>query len=145
MSTFVFICKALAVKEGTCRRTTASNNVRIFQGVQVTFAPSAVVTEWQRVTLTCSTSCPLNTDYTWTFNNRPLTLPENQNKHLVLDPVRKQHAGNYSCTAGAPRSITSSERALTVLREYGFKIAATFWNNWNALNFIRTVWLESHH
>ncbi|XP_036955112.1 uncharacterized protein LOC119020083 [Acanthopagrus latus] len=88
----------------------------VVTGVKVTFTPSAVVTEGQRVTLTCSTSCPLNTNYTWNFNSRPLNLPENQNnKHLVLDPVRKQHAGNYSCAAGAPQIIDSSERTLTVL------------------------------
>ncbi|XP_073326891.1 B-cell receptor CD22-like [Pagrus major] len=87
----------------------------VVTGLKVTFTPSAVVTEGQRVTLTCSTSCPLNADYTWTFNSRPLTLPEDQNKQLVLDPVRKQHAGNYSCAVGDPQNITSSERTLTVM------------------------------
>uniref|UniRef100_A0A671TED3 Ig-like domain-containing protein n=1 Tax=Sparus aurata TaxID=8175 RepID=A0A671TED3_SPAAU len=106
--------------------------------------PSAVVTEGQRVTLTCSTSCPLNTNYTWTFNSRPLNLPENQNKQLVLDPVGSQHAGNYSCAvkthiSSRESTLTVRGGTLTVLREYGFKIAVTFLNNWNGLNLIRTV------
>ena len=85
-------------------------------GLKVTFTPSAVVTEGQRVTLTCSTSCPLNTDYTWIFNSRPLNLPENQNnKYLVLDPVGSHHAGNYTCAAKSGENpITSSEKTLTV-------------------------------
>ena len=85
-------------------------------GLKVTFTPSAVVTEGQRVTLTCSTSCPLNTDYTWTFNSRPLNLPENQNnKQLVLDPLTSQHAGNYSCAVNSENNKMSPEATLTVL------------------------------
>ena len=83
--------------------------------LKVTFTPSAVVTEGQRVTLTCSTSCPLNTNYTWNFNSRPLNLPENQNKHLILDPVSSQHEGRYSCTVKTGRrTIGSAEKTLTV-------------------------------
>uniref|UniRef100_A0A8P4FZ06 Ig-like domain-containing protein n=1 Tax=Dicentrarchus labrax TaxID=13489 RepID=A0A8P4FZ06_DICLA len=85
----------------------------VVTGLEVKFTPSAVVTEGQRVTLTCSTSCPLtdNTNYIWYLNSRPLTLPENQNKHLVLQPVSSQHAGNYSC---AVNNISSNEKTLTV-------------------------------
>ncbi|XP_036955652.1 uncharacterized protein LOC119020430 [Acanthopagrus latus] len=88
----------------------------VVTGLKVTFTPSAVVTEGQRVTLTCSTSCPLNTNYTWTFNSRPLNLPENQNnKQLVLDPLTSQHAGNYSCTVNSENNKMSPEATLTVL------------------------------
>ncbi|XP_071359717.1 cell adhesion molecule CEACAM1-like isoform X2 [Trachinotus anak] len=74
----------------------------------------AVVTEGQRVTLTCITSCPLSvgTTYTWYLNRRPLTLPQGQNKHLVLDPVSSQHAGSYSCAVITSRK--SNEKTLTV-------------------------------
>ncbi|XP_037619613.1 sialoadhesin-like isoform X2 [Sebastes umbrosus] len=84
--------------------------------VKVQFSPSAVVTEDQRVTLTCSTSCPLtdNTNYIWFFNSRPLTLTENQNKHLVLDPVSSQHAGKYSCAVRTHNNSSSHEETLTV-------------------------------
>ncbi|KAE8300513.1 hypothetical protein D5F01_LYC00654 [Larimichthys crocea] len=89
----------------------------------VKFAPSAVVTEGQRVTLTCSTSCPLsdNTNYIWYLNSRPLTLPENQHKQLVLDPVSSQHAGNYSC-AVKPTTCSAPLKRLslsTVTQENG--------------------------
>ncbi|XP_076585128.1 uncharacterized protein LOC143319796 [Chaetodon auriga] len=90
--------------------------ILVVTGLKVTFAPSAVVTEGQRVTLTCSTSCPLTdiTNYMWYLNSRPLTLPQNQNKHLVLDSVSSQHAGNYSCAVKTPQNISSHEKTLTV-------------------------------
>ncbi|TDH15760.1 hypothetical protein EPR50_G00012370 [Perca flavescens] len=88
----------------------------VVTGLKVTMTPSAVVTEGQRVTLSCSTSCPLtdNTTYIWYLNSRPLTPTEKQNKHLVLDPVSRQHAGNYSCAVETPHNISSSEENLTV-------------------------------
>ncbi|XP_078146163.1 sialoadhesin-like [Centroberyx gerrardi] len=84
--------------------------------VTVKVTPSVVVTEGQRVTLTCSTSCPLtdNTTYIWYQNRRPLTPPESQHKHLVLDPVSSQHAGNYSCAVKTLQHINSPEETLTV-------------------------------
>ncbi|XP_070683995.1 cell adhesion molecule CEACAM1-like [Pempheris klunzingeri] len=84
-------------------------------GLKVKFTPSSVVTEGQRVTVTCSTSCPLphNTNYIWYLNGRPLNLQETQNKHLVLDPVGSQHAGNYIC-AVKTHNISSCEKSLTV-------------------------------
>ncbi|XP_067434413.1 uncharacterized protein [Thunnus thynnus] len=86
----------------------------------------AVVTEGQRVTLTCSTSCPLtdNTNYIWYLNSRPLTVPESQNKHLVLDPVSIQHAGNYSCAVKTHKNISSGEKTLTVQSITGTSTAA---------------------
>ncbi|XP_078131442.1 B-cell receptor CD22-like isoform X2 [Sander vitreus] len=88
----------------------------VVTGLKVIMTPSAEVTEGQRVTLSCSTSCPLtdNTNYIWYLNSRPLTPTEKQNKHLVLDPVRSQHAGNYSCAVKTPHNISSSEENLTV-------------------------------
>ncbi|KAI3352536.1 hypothetical protein L3Q82_005484 [Scortum barcoo] len=92
----------------------------VVTGLKVTLAPSAVVTEGQRVTLSCSTSCPLtdNTNYIWKLNSRPLTPPQNQNKHLVLDPVSSQHEGRYSCAVKTDtREIISAEETLTVQTE----------------------------
>ncbi|XP_026159852.1 uncharacterized protein LOC113128610 [Mastacembelus armatus] len=90
--------------------------ILIVTGLNVTFTPSAMVTEGQTVTLTCSTSCPVtdNTNYIWYLNRRPVTLPQSQNKHLVLDPVSSQHAGNYSCAVKTHKNIISHERILTV-------------------------------
>ncbi|XP_005951773.3 B-cell receptor CD22 [Haplochromis burtoni] len=84
--------------------------------LRVKMSPSAVVTEGQRVTLTCSTSCPLtdNTNYIWYFNSRPLTPRENQNKHLILDPVSREDAGSYSCAVKTNKEISSAPKTLTV-------------------------------
>ncbi|XP_030586515.1 B-cell receptor CD22-like [Archocentrus centrarchus] len=73
--------------------------ILIVTELRVEMSPSAVVTEGQRVTLTCRTSCPLthNTNYIWYFNNQPVTLTEAQNKHLILDPVSRENVRNYSC------------------------------------------------
>ncbi|XP_039469140.1 sialoadhesin-like [Oreochromis aureus] len=84
--------------------------------LRVKMNPSAVVTEGQRVTLTCSTSCPLtdNTNYIWYLNSRPLTPRENQNKHLILDPVSREDAGSYSCAVKTNKDISSAPKTLTV-------------------------------
>uniref|UniRef100_A0A667ZX04 Ig-like domain-containing protein n=1 Tax=Myripristis murdjan TaxID=586833 RepID=A0A667ZX04_9TELE len=86
--------------------------------VQVT--PSAEVTEGQRVTLTCSTSCPLadSSSYIWYHNSRALSPPESHHKQLLLDPVSRQHAGNYSCAVSTHRDIKSPEETLTVKGEH---------------------------
>ncbi|XP_042247867.1 uncharacterized protein LOC121883594 [Thunnus maccoyii] len=71
----------------------------IVSGLEVKLHP-AVVTEGQRVTLTCSTSCPLtdNTNYIWYLNSQSLMVPENQNKHLVLDPYHRNiNSSSWSC------------------------------------------------
>ncbi|KAK2817377.1 hypothetical protein Q5P01_025568 [Channa striata] len=88
----------------------------VVTGLRVRFTPSTVVTEGQRVTLTCGTSCPLSgdTSYIWSFNGQP--LPQSRIKHLVLDPVSSQHAGSYSCAVRVgPKNISSDEKTLTVL------------------------------
>lgn len=91
--------------------------------VRVVFTP-AVVTEGDRVRLTCSTSCPLslNTSYVWTFDGRPLNLTERQNKHVVLDPVSSQHAGSYSCAV--QHHSRSADKALTVNKPQSWMFAA---------------------
>ncbi|XP_059212345.1 sialoadhesin-like [Centropristis striata] len=106
----------LTTKGGGPKQSGFSVVLLIVTGLKVKFTPSAVVTEDQRVTLTCSTSCPLtdNTNYIWFFNSRPLTLTENQNKHLVLDPVSSQHAGNYSCAVNTQTDLRSPEETLAV-------------------------------
>ncbi|KAK2918647.1 hypothetical protein Q8A73_003018 [Channa argus] len=88
----------------------------VVTGLRVRFTPSAVVKAGQRVTLTCSTSCPLsgNTSYIWSFKNQP--LPESRNKRVVLDPVDSQDAGSYFCAVKIGAKTTSSdEKSLTVL------------------------------
>lgn len=67
------------------------------------FVPSAEVTEGQRVTLTCTTSCPLTDDtkYLWFLDNN---LTGTNDKHLVLDPVSGRDAGKYTCRVSSQSS-----------------------------------------
>ena len=51
-------------------------------------------------------------------------MPESQNKHLVLDSVSIQHAGNYSCAVKTHQNINSGEKTLTVQSITGTSIAA---------------------
>ncbi|XP_034446384.1 uncharacterized protein LOC117764569 [Hippoglossus hippoglossus] len=85
--------------------------------LRVKFSPSEEVTEGQRVTLTCRTSCPLtdNMNYIWYLNNQPLNLTKTQSKYLVLDPVSSEHAGNYSCKVKMLQK-SSRQKMLTVHR-----------------------------
>ncbi|TWW53087.1 hypothetical protein D4764_0016650 [Takifugu flavidus] len=84
--------------------------------IKVKISPSTEVTEGDRVKLTCSTSCTLtnNKNYIWYLNDQLLQLPEHQNKHLVLDAVTTQHAGNYSCAVNTQRDVRSPEKTLRV-------------------------------
>ncbi|XP_029911210.1 uncharacterized protein LOC115361741 [Myripristis murdjan] len=83
----------------------------VVTGLEVVVTPS----EDQKVTLTCSTSCPLTDNtYIWYHNGRPLTLAEGQHKQLVLDSVSAQHAGNYSCAVRSHQNIKSPEETPTV-------------------------------
>ncbi|XP_076741577.1 uncharacterized protein LOC112430001 isoform X1 [Maylandia zebra] len=79
--------------------------------LRVKMSPSAVVTEGQRVTLTCSTSCPLtdNTNYIWYFNSRHLNMTETHNKHLILDPVSRENIRNYSCGVKTNKDNTTAQ------------------------------------
>ncbi|CAL8363646.1 unnamed protein product [Merluccius merluccius] len=85
-------------------------------GLRVEVTPVATVTEGQRVTLTCITSCPLADKpfYIWYQNNGPVTGSENPENQLVLDPVIPQHAGIYSCSFRNYPHLRSPEETLTV-------------------------------
>ncbi|XP_040892288.1 uncharacterized protein LOC121180730 [Toxotes jaculatrix] len=120
----------LLPKDGGQKQSDLHGVTLVITGLKVTFTPSAVVAEGQRVTLTCSTSCPLpdDTTYIWYMNSQPLTLQENQSKHLVLDPVSSQHAGNYTCSIETHIQISSYERTLTV---------QALWNSMAIINAVR--------
>ncbi|KAK0142938.1 B-cell receptor CD22 [Merluccius polli] len=85
-------------------------------GLRVEVTPVATVTEGQRVTLTCITSCPLadKPSYIWYQNNGSVTGSENPENQLVLDPVGPHHAGSYSCSVRNYPHLRSPEETLTV-------------------------------
>ncbi|XP_046879872.1 B-cell receptor CD22-like [Hypomesus transpacificus] len=71
--------------------------------LQVKVTPT-VVTEGQRVTLTCSTTCPLTGDpsYIWYKNGQSLT--SSQTGYFDLDQASIEDAGNYSCSVSPLQS-----------------------------------------
>nr|XP_046192917.1 sialoadhesin-like [Oncorhynchus gorbuscha] len=80
-------------------------------GLQVKVTP-ATVTEGQKVTLTCSTTCTLsdNPTYIW-YKNGHVT---NQSTSLFLNPVSSEDAGRYSCSVEGHEDLPSAEETLTV-------------------------------
>uniref|UniRef100_A0A8C7MVA0 B-cell receptor CD22 n=1 Tax=Oncorhynchus kisutch TaxID=8019 RepID=A0A8C7MVA0_ONCKI len=85
-------------------------------GLQVKVTP-ATVTEGQKVTLTCSTTCTLsdnpNATYIW-YKNGHVT---NQSISLFLNPVSSEDAGRYSCAVEGHEDLPSDEETLTVTCE----------------------------
>ena len=77
--------------------------------------PVATVTEGQRVTLSCITSCPLTgpLSYIW-YKNDDSVLLEEPNNQLVLEHVTLRHAGNYSCSIRSDQPLRSAQKTLTV-------------------------------
>ncbi|XP_038835251.1 B-cell receptor CD22-like isoform X1 [Salvelinus namaycush] len=80
-------------------------------GLQVKVTP-ATVTEGQKVTLTCSTTCTLtdNPTYIWYKNGHVTT----QSNSLFLNPVSSEDAGRYSCAVEGHEDFPSAEETLTV-------------------------------
>ncbi|KAM9490055.1 sialic acid-binding Ig-like lectin 13 isoform 2-T2 [Salvelinus alpinus] len=87
-------------------------------GLQVKMTP-ATVSEGQKVTLTCMTTCTLtdnpNPTYIW-YKNGHVT---NQSNSLFLNPVSSEDAGRYSCAVEGHEELHSAEETLTV--RYGPK------------------------
>uniref|UniRef100_A0A4W5L8B7 Ig-like domain-containing protein n=1 Tax=Hucho hucho TaxID=62062 RepID=A0A4W5L8B7_9TELE len=86
-------------------------------GLQVKVTP-ATVTEGQKVTLTCITTCTLsdnpNPTYIWYKNGHVTT----QSNSLFLNPVSSEDAGRYSCAVEGHENLLSPEETLTVRCEY---------------------------
>ncbi|XP_050976476.1 B-cell receptor CD22-like [Labeo rohita] len=57
------------------------------------------VTEGGNVTLTCKSSCTLTdrATFIWYRNSQPLTERRDRNNELLLQSVRREDAGRYSC------------------------------------------------
>uniref|UniRef100_A0A8C7NP69 Ig-like domain-containing protein n=1 Tax=Oncorhynchus mykiss TaxID=8022 RepID=A0A8C7NP69_ONCMY len=83
-------------------------------GLLVKVTP-ATVTEGQKVTLTCSTTCTLgdNPTYVWYKNGHVTT----KSTSLFLNPVSSEDAGRYSCSVEGHEDLPSAEETLTVTCE----------------------------
>lgn len=78
--------------------------------------PSGRVIEGKRVEFTCVTDCPLTgglATFTW-YKDGSLLLGQSQRQQLVLDPVRVEDMGNYSCALAGPKEIRSQPVQLLV-------------------------------
>jgi len=57
------------------------------------------VTEGDSVSLTCKSSCALTdrATFIWNRNSQPLTERRDRNNELLLQSVRREDSGRYSC------------------------------------------------
>ncbi|KAG5278683.1 hypothetical protein AALO_G00101630 [Alosa alosa] len=77
----------------------------------------AMVTEGDTVTLTCSTTCTLTNDFTFTWfkNSRPVPTKYYTNKnHMYLNPVNSSDSGLYTCAVRGEESSPSTAETLNV-------------------------------
>ncbi len=79
------------------------------------------VTEGDSVRLTCKSSCALTdrTTFIWYRNSQPLTERRDRNNQLLLQSVRREDAGRYSCAVHGHTYISPAVQ-LNVTCEYRF-------------------------
>ncbi len=79
------------------------------------------VTEGDSVRLTCKSSCALTdrATFIWYRNSQPLTERRDRNNQLLLQSVRREDAGRYSCAVHGHTYISPAVQ-LTVTCEYRF-------------------------
>ncbi len=79
------------------------------------------VTEGDSVRLTCKSSCALTdrATFIWYRNSQPLTERRDRNNQLLLQSVRREDAGRYSCAVHGHTYISPAVQ-LSVTCEYSF-------------------------
>ncbi|XP_048051321.1 protein turtle-like [Megalobrama amblycephala] len=79
------------------------------------------VTEGDSVRLTCKSSCTLTdrATFIWYRNSQPLTERRDRNNELLLQSVRREDAGRYSCAVHGHNHISPAVQ-LNVMCEYRF-------------------------
>ncbi len=81
------------------------------------------VTEGDSVRLTCKSSCNLTdrATFIWYRNSQPLTERRDRNNQLLLQSVRREDAGRYSCAVHGHTYISPAVQ-LSVTCEYRFSL-----------------------
>ncbi|XP_067260289.1 sialic acid-binding Ig-like lectin 14 [Chanodichthys erythropterus] len=79
------------------------------------------VTEGDSVRLTCKSSCTLTdrATFIWYRNSQPLTERRDRNNELLLQSVRREDAGRYSCAVHGHNHISPAVQ-INVMYEYRF-------------------------
>ncbi|XP_076123911.1 cell adhesion molecule CEACAM6-like [Alosa pseudoharengus] len=98
---------------------TAQSAFKLYVTALLVEMSPATVTEGQSVTLTCSTTCPLstNTTYTWYQNTQLVTRQHTTDSKLILNPVSSGDSGTYSCAVKGHETHHSPDVTLSV--QYG--------------------------
>uniref|UniRef100_A0A9J8CYD9 Ig-like domain-containing protein n=1 Tax=Cyprinus carpio carpio TaxID=630221 RepID=A0A9J8CYD9_CYPCA len=90
-------------------------------------APESV-TEGQNVSLTCKSSCALTNRATfiWYRNSQPLTERRDRNNQLLLQSVRREDAGRYSCALHGHSYTSPPSAHLSVMSVWADETQTTF-------------------
>ncbi len=82
------------------------------------------VTEGHNVSLTCKSSCALTdrATFIWYRNSQPLTERRDRNNQLLLQSVRREDAGRYSCAVHGHTYISPAVY-LSVMCEYRLRFS----------------------
>ncbi|KAJ0033276.1 hypothetical protein NQD34_000383 [Periophthalmus magnuspinnatus] len=136
MSGGLYHCKARANN-----REGVSNSVRLTVVIppsetRVTSEPfPPVAYEGSRLVLCCNVSRGSHLSYSWFFNRRPVQsssspLVHSQGNHLVIEKVRPEHAGHYSCMAFSTvediKRFSSSREVQLIVKVYVTKPQISF-------------------
>ncbi|XP_031672044.1 sialoadhesin-like [Oncorhynchus kisutch] len=88
-------------------------------GLQVLFKDPTNIIEGMCLRLFCESICFLQDNHSYIWYKNGQRLFSHETKYLILDPVRSEDAGRYSCAVNGQEDLASAEKTLTV--RYGPK------------------------
>uniref|UniRef100_A0A8C7JEM7 Ig-like domain-containing protein n=1 Tax=Oncorhynchus kisutch TaxID=8019 RepID=A0A8C7JEM7_ONCKI len=87
-------------------------------GLQVLFKDPTNIIEGMCLRLFCESICFLQDNHSYIWYKNGQRLFSHETKYLILDPVRSEDAGRYSCAVNGQEDLASAEKTLTVRCEY---------------------------